>query len=36
MIRDLGSIQIDLSFYSGEPCVHDAITDREGSWQRDD
>jgi radical SAM protein with 4Fe4S-binding SPASM domain len=34
LIRDLGSIQVELSFYAGDPCVHDAIADREGSWQR--
>ena len=33
-IRDLGSIQVDLSFYSGDPAVHDAITQIKGSWQR--
>ncbi|HKA89492.1 MAG TPA: radical SAM protein [Haliangiales bacterium] len=34
LIAELGSIQVDMSFYSGDPHVHDHITQIRGSWQR--
>lgn len=34
LIRDLGAIQVDMSFYSSEAHVHDAITRVGGSWQK--
>lgn len=34
VIAGLGSIQIDMSFYSGDPTVHDHVTQIAGSWQR--
>jgi len=34
LIAALGSIQVDMSFYSGDPNVHDHITQIRGSWKR--
>jgi radical SAM protein with 4Fe4S-binding SPASM domain len=34
LIRDLGAMQVDLSFYSAEACEHDRVTQVTGSWQR--
>jgi radical SAM protein with 4Fe4S-binding SPASM domain len=34
LIRDLGALRIDLSFYAADPAVHDAVTQLRGSWQR--
>lgn len=34
LIADLGSIQVDMSFYSGDPSVHDHVTQIGGSWRR--
>ena len=34
LIAALGSIQVDMSFYSGDPHIHDHITQIRGSWQR--
>lgn len=34
LIADLGSIQVDMSFYSGDPKVHDHVTQMIGSWRR--
>jgi AdoMet-dependent heme synthase len=34
LIRDLGSIQVDMSFYSADPAVHEHITQLPGSWKR--
>jgi radical SAM protein with 4Fe4S-binding SPASM domain len=34
LIAELGSIQVDMSFYSGDPHIHDHITQIRGSWQR--
>ncbi len=34
LIRDLGSIQVDMSFYSADPAVHEHVTQMPGSWKR--
>jgi radical SAM protein with 4Fe4S-binding SPASM domain len=34
LIRDLGAIQVDLSFYSADPTVHDHVTQIPHSWRR--
>jgi radical SAM protein with 4Fe4S-binding SPASM domain len=33
-LRELGALQVDLSFYAADPAVHDAVTQMPGSWQR--
>jgi radical SAM protein with 4Fe4S-binding SPASM domain len=34
LIRDLGAIQVEMSFYSAEPSLHEHITQIRGSWER--
>ena len=34
LIHDLGAIQVDMSFYAGDPAIHDHITQIRGSWRR--
>ncbi|MBI4511686.1 MAG: radical SAM protein [Deltaproteobacteria bacterium] len=34
LLRDLGSIQVDLSLYSSDRHVHDQVTQVKGSWER--
>jgi radical SAM protein with 4Fe4S-binding SPASM domain len=34
LIAELGSIQVDMSFYAGDPAVHDHVTQIAGSWRR--
>ena len=34
LIAELGCIGVDMSFYAGDPAVHDHVTRIRGSWQR--
>ncbi len=34
LIAELGAIQVDLSFYAGDPTIHDHVTQIVGSWRR--
>lgn len=34
LIRDLGAIQVDMSFYSADPAVHEHVTQMPNSWRR--
>jgi AdoMet-dependent heme synthase len=34
LISDLGAIQVDMSFYSADPAVHEHVTQLPGSWKR--